>query len=106
MSRQSEKEFAFLPRSEEGKSKKSLDIEEKSHALVDPVLNDADVAAVVVGHCFSYVVAVASEDTSVNVGGAVHIKFRYVMVDCALTALAKSGATITLRIVATGCDRC
>jgi hypothetical protein len=38
----------------------------------------------------------------VNVGSAGHSRFKYVMVDCALTALAKSDATMALRIVATG----
>jgi hypothetical protein len=32
---------------------------------------------------FSYVVAVASDEISVNVGSAGHIRFRYVMLDCA-----------------------
>jgi hypothetical protein len=48
------------------------------------------------------VVAVASEDMRVNVGSAGHSRFKYVMLDCALTAPAKSDATMALRIVATG----
>jgi hypothetical protein len=58
------------------------------------------VVVVVVGQILSKVVAIASDDMSVNVGSAYHIRLRYVISDCAWIALAKSDATTTLRIVA------
>jgi hypothetical protein len=59
----------------------------------------------IMGHFFAYIVTVASEVIRVNLGSAGHIRLRYVVVDCTLTAVARSAETMMLRIVPTGCDR-